>query len=234
MSDKINYEFLPKGYPGYDVLFKIVLRGAVTGKTCLCEKMCNGKFPDFVLATSGFDYHIIIIKIDNIIIKLLIWDTCGQEVYSSFCTSYIRNSDLVMIVYAINDRVSFNKIDQHLNDAKSNNEKNCLYFLIGNKKDLEYERQVSKEEGEKFAKEKNFDFFIETSAKTGENLKAIFIEAAKILYLSHKKEIKKKIKERKLEEIKERELEEIKERESEESKEKEKKINDKLMKYISF
>ena len=222
MSDKINYEFLPEGYPGYEVLVKIVLRGAVTGKTCLCEKMCNGKFPDPVLLTTIPEFYCIPIKIDNIIIKLLIWDTCGQEVYSSFCTSYIRNSDLVMIVYAINDRVSFDTIDQYLNDAKLNSGKNCLYFLIGNKKDLEYERQVSKEEGEKFAKEKNFDFFIETSAKTGENLKAIFIEAAKILYLSYKKEIEEKIKEK------------IKERELEESKEKEKKINDKLMKYISF
>ena len=218
MSDKINYEFLPKGCPGYDVLFKIVLRGAVTGKTCLCEKMCNGKFPDPVWITASPEFYCIPIKIDNIIIKLLIWDTCGQEVYSSITSAYCKNSDLIMIVYAINDRVSFDKIDRYLNDAKSNTGKNCHYFLIGNKKDLEYERQVSKEEGEKFAKEKNFDFFIETSAKTGENLKAIFIVAAKILYLSHKKEIEKKIKERELEELKE----------------KEKKINDKLMKYISF
>ena len=226
MSDKINYEFLPNDYPDYDVKFKIVLRGAVTGKTCLCEKMCNGKFPDPVLLTTIPEFYCIPIKIDNIIIKLLIWDTCGQEVYSSITSAYCKNSDLFMIVYAINDRVSFGEIDRYLNDAKSNSGKNCHYFLIGNKKDLEYERQISKEEGEKFAKENNCDFFIETSAKTGENLKAIFIEAAKILCLSHKKEIKKK--------IKERELEEIKERESEESKEKEKKINDKLMKYISF
>ena len=219
MSDKINYEFLPKGYPGYDVLFKIVLRGEVTGKTCLCEKMCNGKFPDPVLATVGVEFYYIPIKIDNIIIKLQIWDTCGQEAFPQITSGYCNNSDLIMIVYAINDRVSFDKIDHYLNNAKSNSGKNCHYFLIGNKKDLEYERQISKEEGEKYAKENNCDFFIETSAKTGENLKAIFIEAAKILYLSHKKEIEKKIKERELKELKEL---------------KEKKINDKLMKYISF
>jgi len=228
MSDKINYEFLPNDYPDYDLNFKIVLIGAVTGKTCLCEKIYNGKFPESVLYTVGVDIYNIKIKIDNIIIKLQIWDTCGQEVRSQSMPTYCQNSDLIMIVYAINDRVSFDQIDHYLNylnDAKSNSGKNCHYFLIGNKKDLEYERQVSKEEGEKFAKENNIDFFIETSAKTGENLKAIFIEAAKILYLSHKEEI---------EEIEERELEEIKERELEELKEKEKKINDKLMKYISF
>ena len=218
MSDKINYEFLPNDYPDYDVGFKIVLRGPVTGKTCLCEKMCNGKFPDPVLATVSVEFYYIPIKIDNIIIKLQIWDTCGQEAFPQITSGYCQNSDLIMIVYAINDRVSFDTIDQYLNDAKLNSGKNCLYFLIGNKKDLEYERQVSKEEGEKFAKEKNFDFFIETSAKTGENLKDIFLEAAKILYLPHKKEIEKKIKERELEELKE----------------KEKKINDKLMKCISF
>ena len=44
MSDKINYEFLPNDYPDYDVIFKIVFRGADTGKTCLCKKIYYGKF----------------------------------------------------------------------------------------------------------------------------------------------------------------------------------------------
>ena len=203
MSDKINCEFLPNDYSYYDISFKIMFIGEVAGKSCLLQKVTTGEFPDIFPTTVGFEFYTIYINIDDVINKLQIWDTCSGEVHGSLMSSFYRNCDLVMIVYAIDSKESFNRVDYYLHEAKSQSKKNCHYFLIGNKKDLEYERQVSKEEGEKFAKENKFDFFIETSAKTGENLKVIFIEAAKILYLSHKKEIKEK-------------------------------INDKLMKYISF
>ena len=188
MSDKINYEFLPNDYSYYDISFKIMFIGDVAGKSCLLQKVTTGEFPH-ILPTVGFEFYTIYINIDDVIIKLQIWDTISGEVYSSLNGSFYRNCDLVMIVYAIDSKESFNRVDYYLHEAKSESKKNCHYFLIGNKKDLEYEREVSKEEGEKFAKENNFDFYIETSAKTGENLKVIFIEAAKILYLSHKKEI---------------------------------------------
>ena len=58
-------------------------------------------------------------------------------------------------------------------------------FLIGNKCDLEENRKISKERAENFAKNYGLDFFTETSAKTGFNVKNIFIEAAKMLYNNH-------------------------------------------------
>ena len=62
-------------------------------------------------------------------------------------------------------------------------------FLIGNQKDKEKDRQVSKEEAEKFRKEKGINFYFETSAKSGENVEEVFIMAAKVLYDNFKDKI---------------------------------------------
>ncbi len=65
---------------------------------------------------------------------------------------------------------------------KENSNPDIKIFLIGNKVDLENEREVQKDEGEKIQKEYDFDLFMETSAKSGLNTKEVFIEAAKLLY----------------------------------------------------
>ena len=63
-----------------------------------------------------------------------------------------------------------------------NSTKNIKIILVGNKSDLEKERKISYEEGEKLKNKHKLDYFIETSAKTGNNAKNVLIEAAKILY----------------------------------------------------
>ena len=65
---------------------------------------------------------------------------------------------------------------------KENSNPDIKIFLIGNKVDLEEEREISKEEAEKIKQEYDFDLFMEASAKSGFNTKEIFIEAAKLLY----------------------------------------------------
>ena len=60
-------------------------------------------FNNNYLATVGFEFFNFNIKIDNKIIKLQIWDTCGQEIYRFIITSFYKNSSLAIIVYAINE-----------------------------------------------------------------------------------------------------------------------------------
>ena len=120
-------------------------------------------------------------------VKLQIWDTCGQEVYKSLISNFYRNCSLALIVYAINNRNSFEHAENWLNDLKNQSNPNVRVFLVGNKSDLEQERTVSKEEAEKFKEEKKLDVFMETSAKTGENARNVMLEAAKILYKDYLK-----------------------------------------------
>ena len=126
-------------------------------------------------------------RINNNVLKLQIWDTCGQEVYKSLISNFYRNSSLALILYAINNQDSFTHAETWLNDLKNQANPNVRVFLVGNKSDLVNERVISKEQGERFKEEKKLDKFIETSAKTGENARSVLLEAAKLLYKDYLK-----------------------------------------------
>ena len=92
---------------------------------------------------------------------------------------------MAMIIYAINDINSYNHIEEWLNELRTKVGQETKLYLIGNKADLENERQVNTQDAEKFSLDNEFDFFIETSAKTGFNAEKVFIQAAKDLYKRH-------------------------------------------------
>ena len=151
-------------------------------------------------------------KIDKTVIKLQIWDTCGQEIYKSLISNFYRNSSLAIIVYSIDSRESFEHAEAWLNELKSQANPDVRIFLVGNKADLEESRQVFKEEGIKYKNEKNLDVFMETSAKTGYNARNVLIEATKVLYkdflkyreIEEKNKVNKKEENQKLDKDKER------------------------------
>jgi Ras-related protein Rab-6A len=61
------------------------------------------KFENNYLATVGFEFFSFNIKFNEKVIKLQIWDTCGQEVYRSLITNFYKNSSLAIIVYSIDE-----------------------------------------------------------------------------------------------------------------------------------
>ena len=146
------------------------------------------------MATIGFEYFTFNIKLGETIIKLQIWDTCGQEFYKSLITSFYRNASLAIIVYSIDNQKSFEDLDIWLKDLKLNTSPDIKIFLIGNKTDLEEYRVISKEQAEKFKNDYELNLFMETSAKTGFNVQELFVEAAKLLLkdVDTYKDIKKK------------------------------------------
>ena len=136
---------------------------------------------------------------EDTIIKLQIWDTCGQEFYKSLISSFYRNTSLALIVYSIVDQKSFYDLDMWLKDLKSNSSPDIKIFLIGNKTDLEDNRVITKEMAEKFKNDYEIDFFMETSAKTGFNTQELFVKAAKVLYDDFNEYKKSKINEEDIE-----------------------------------
>ena len=187
-DDEFNIELLPEDFAQYDISFKIIVIGdSGVGKSCLTTQAVRNNFEEFYTATVGFEFLTFNMRINNNVLKLQIWDTCGQEVYKSLISNFYRNSSLALILYAINNRDSFQHAETWLNDLKNQANPNVKVFLVGNKSDLENERVVSKEEGEKFKEEKKLDRFFETSAKTGENARSALLEAAKLLYKDYLK-----------------------------------------------
>ena len=172
----------------YDFSFKMIVIGdAGVGKSCLTGRAIKDKFDTDYSPTVGFEFLTFSTKIDNKIIKLQIWDTCGQEVYRSLITNFYRNASLAMMVYSIDSRESFLHINQWLKEIKIHSHPDVKIILIGNKSDLEDNRKVTYEEAQKFKDENQLLYFGETSAKTGLNAKEVFTEAARILFNEHKK-----------------------------------------------
>ena len=180
-DDEFTIEILPEDFPQYDLSFKIIVIGdSSVGKSCLTAQAVRSNFIEFYQATVGFEFLTYNLRINTNIIKLQIWDTCGQEVYKSLISNFYRNCSLALIVYAINNRNSYEHAENWLNDLKNQSNPSVRVFLIGNKCDLEANRAVSIEEGENFKTQKKLDKFIETSAKTGLNAGRALEEAAKI------------------------------------------------------
>ena len=187
-DDEFNIELLPEDFAQYDISFKIIVIGdSSVGKSCLTTQAVRNNFMEFYQATVGFEFLTFNLRMNSNVVKLQIWDTCGQEVYKSLISNFYRNCSLALIVYAINNRESFEHAENWLNDLKNQSNPNVRVFLVGNKSDLEVERKVTKEEAESYKEEKNLDVFMETSAKTGENSRKVMLEAAKVLYKDYLK-----------------------------------------------
>ena len=185
MSD-LNCQILSDDSPSFDLSFKIIIVGdSAVGKSCLSIKATRNYFEDFYSPTVGFEFLTFNVKVDEKIVKLQIWDTCGQEVYRSLISSFYRSASLAIIVYSIENADSFNNIEKWLNDIKTQSNPDVKIFLIGNKADLEDKRKITKATGEKFCQDHQISFFAETSAKTGFNVENVFVEVAKELYIQH-------------------------------------------------
>ena len=182
-DEEYKIELLPEDYPQYDLSFKLIFIGdSSVGKSCLTTKAVKNNFEEYYQATVGFEFLTFNMKVNDKVVKLQIWDTCGQEIYKSLISNFYRNSSLAVLVYAIDNKESFNLVENWLNDLKSQANEDVRIFLVGNKSDLEEDRKVSKEEGEKYKLDQHLDLFMETSAKTGQNARNVLVEAAKILY----------------------------------------------------
>ena len=190
---ELKCQVLNEESPNFDLSFKIIIVGdSGVGKSCISIKASRNYFEDFYSPTVGFEFLTFNVKIEDQNIKLQIWDTCGQEVYRSLISSFYRSASLAIIVYSIENEDSFNNIEKWLNDIKTQSNPDVKIFLIGNKVDLDDKRRITKEQGERFAKEHRISFFTETSAKTGLNVQNVFIQVAKELYLQHE-EVKNRL-----------------------------------------
>lgn len=166
----------------YAYLFKYIIIGDTgVGKSCLLLQFTDKRFQPVHDLTIGVEFGARMITIDNRQIKLQIWDTAGQESFRSITRSYYRGAAGALLVYDITRRETFNHLTRWLEEARQNANQSMVIMLIGNKSDLDHRRQVSKEEGENFAREHGL-IFLETSAKTAANVEEAFINTAQKIY----------------------------------------------------
>ena len=152
------------------------------GKTCILTRFVDGWFKAESDPTIGVEFGSKVLKCKSgLTVRLQVWDTAGQESFRSITRSYYRGAIGALLVYDITNSSSFENLPTWLKDSLDATNQNIGLVLVGNKCDLESERQVNKEVAKNFAKENNL-LFLETSAKSGTNIEKIFqILSEKIL-----------------------------------------------------
>ncbi|CAG9317419.1 unnamed protein product [Blepharisma stoltei] len=164
--------------PEYDYLFKLLLIGdSSVGKSSLLLRFSENSYTESFVSTIGVDFKIKTVEHEGKIIKMQIWDTAGQEKFRTITSSYYRGAHGIIIVYDITDRESFTNVNNWLGEIQRYASDSVNRLLIGNKCDLEEKRAVSYEEGKQFADGLGIPF-IETSAKTSQNVEQSFLRMA--------------------------------------------------------
>ncbi|KAF1743043.1 hypothetical protein MXB_298 [Myxobolus squamalis] len=161
--------------------YKLVFLGEQSvGKTSLINRFMYDTFEESYQATIGIDFLSKTMYLGDRTVRLQLWDTAGQERFRSLIPGYIRDSSAAIVVYDITNKSSFDGVDMWVNDVKLNRREDAVIILVGNKSDLTEKRTVSIEEAKEKADKMGL-LFIEASAKTSLNVKALFTKITKAL-----------------------------------------------------
>ena len=151
-----------------DLFAKVEIVGDLqVGKSSIIKRLIHDEFNEKYIPTIGYEFNPYLIKVNNSIIKLQIWDMCGNENYRSVLLNLYRNATLGILVYSVCSRESFDNLNKWIEQLKKNSMPNSKIILIGNKCDDEQNRKVNYEEGKKICEKNNLEFFMEISAKNG-------------------------------------------------------------------
>ena len=146
------------------------------GKTSLVKQYVENIFSEEKTSTIGYDTVQKLIEINNKIIKLLIWDTCGQEHYRTINNMFLKNSKIVILVYDITNIKSFNELKNYWYPYIKDNLGNGIVLgIAGNKSDLYEKEEVNEEDAREFSNSIDAIFNL-TTAKNNEAINNLFKE----------------------------------------------------------
>ena len=150
------------------------------GKSSIILRYIDDTFSVNLMNSIGVDFKLKNIEIDKKRIKLQIWDTAGSEKFRTITTSYYRGAHAIIMVFDITKKETFDHIINWMADIDKFAKQGVLRILVGNKCDLENQREVNKDEGLAFADKYEIQY-IETSAKETINIESLFIDTTKYL-----------------------------------------------------
>ncbi|XP_044264856.1 ras-related protein Rab-37-like isoform X2 [Tribolium madens] len=166
----------------YEVFGKVMLLGdSGVGKTCILMQFRDGLFlSGNYISTVGIDFRNKVVTVDQTKVKLQIWDTAGQERFRSVTHAYYRDAHALLLLYDVTNKTSFDNIRAWLSEIREYAQDDVVIMLLGNKADCGSDRAVRREDGERLAREYNVAF-METSAKSGQNVELAFLAVAREL-----------------------------------------------------
>ncbi|KAL0233436.1 hypothetical protein PCE1_001951 [Barthelona sp. PCE] len=163
----------------FDYLFKLLIIGSsAAGKSSILSRFVDGTWTHKHISTLGVDFKVHNTTIDDKLVKLQIWDTAGQERFHSLTSAFVHGASGILLVYDITSHDSFADCKKLIESIRNDADPDVELLLVGNKCDLEADRQVSFEMAEEFARTYGLPQPIETSAKDNINIDAAFANIA--------------------------------------------------------
>ena len=151
-----------------DLFAKVEIIGDVkVGKSTILSRITKDTFREEYSPTVGYEFSTYLIKVNNIVLKMQLWDMCGDENYRSVLLNLYRNTVVGILVYSVCSRESFNNLETWITNLKKCALPWSKLILLGNKCDDEEKREVTYEEGKKICDKYDLLFFMEVSAKEG-------------------------------------------------------------------
>ncbi|MFW9897770.1 MAG: GTP-binding protein [Candidatus Thorarchaeota archaeon] len=155
--------------------YKLILGGdGAVGKTSMVHRFVEDKFETDYKGTIGTSIMKKECEFEGLKskVRFVIWDLAGQSQFKRVRYSYVANAEAGILVFDVTRRDTFENIKLWY-DESIEISKDIALILVGNKIDLEDSRVISTAEGEELAKKLGLGY-IETSAKTGENIEDAF------------------------------------------------------------
>ncbi len=177
----------------FSPIYKIILVGdSGVGKTCLLSMYVKGECGPSI-PTIAVEFCTKEIELaENYKVKVQLWDTAGQERFKSLAMTYYRKAYGILLLFDVTKRSSFISCKNYLEEVRINSDKNCVIYLVGNKIDLENQRQISYDEANIFAKKEKIKY-IETSAIKNLRVGEVFSSLLNNIYEIKKEENKNKL-----------------------------------------
>ena len=165
-NQKYNTEIITNSNVKNDLFAKVEVVGDLeVGKTSILKKLIHNEFIEEYTPTIGYEFNPYLIKVNNTVLKLQIWDMCGNENYRSVLLNLYRNATLGILVYSVCSRKSFENLGDWIEQLKKYALPGSKIILLGNKCDDKERREVTYEEGKEVCEKYNLEFFMEVSAK---------------------------------------------------------------------
>jgi small GTP-binding protein len=153
---------------------KLIVAGeAAVGKTCIVNRAVNGIFTDCGPTTAAQFNRLEVKNSKGACIAFEIWDTAGQEKYRCLTKAFFQGAKAGILVLDLTNRKSLPAIEFYAEQIHTVSGPDTLLVLVGNKTDLQFQRQVTLYEGEETASNIRAQCYFECSAKTGEGIDAI-------------------------------------------------------------
>ena len=148
----------------------------------LIDDECNDKHE----VTVGVEFGSYLIRVQDKVLKMQVWDTAGQDCFRSITKIFYRGAHVVLLGYDLTRGMSFENLTDWLREIRQQCSPDVMLFLVGNKADLESAREVSKSSIHEFQDLNDILYATETSAKTGKNVDLLFSDCARHIFHRYK------------------------------------------------